>query len=59
MAEWLSTAWSSGSERRFYDGHDRKVDGKLPPSLVVASLNKMPHILPHGNYLCFEEFNKK
>ena len=20
-------AWPSGSERRFYDGHDRKVDG--------------------------------
>ena len=23
----LSAAWPSGSERRFYDGHDRKVDG--------------------------------
>ena len=34
MAEWfgsvaklLSAAWPSGSECRFYDGHDRKVDG--------------------------------
>ena len=27
VAEWLSTAWPSGFERRFYDGHDRKVDG--------------------------------
>ena len=26
-------AWRSGSERRFYDDHDRKVDG-LPPNLV-------------------------
>ena len=22
----LPTSWPSGSERRFYDGHDRKVD---------------------------------
>ena len=22
--------WPSGSERRFYDGHDRKVDGSTP-----------------------------
>ena len=27
MAEWFPTAWPSGFERRFYDGHDRKVDG--------------------------------
>ena len=26
VAEWLSTAWPSGSERRFYDCDDRKVD---------------------------------
>ena len=26
-------AWRSGSERRFYDDHDRKVDGS-PPNLV-------------------------
>ena len=26
----LSTAWRSGSERRYYDGHDRKVDGSTP-----------------------------
>ena len=25
-----SAAWRSGSERRFYDDHDRKVDGSLP-----------------------------
>ena len=29
-AEWLSAAWPSGSERRFYDGHDRKLDGSTP-----------------------------
>ena len=23
-------AWRSGSERRFYDDHDRKVDGSTP-----------------------------
>ena len=26
-------AWRSGSERRFYDDHDRKVNGS-PPNLV-------------------------
>ena len=26
----LSAAWPRGSERRFYDGHDRKVDGSTP-----------------------------
>ena len=29
----VSAAWRSGSERRFYDDHDRKVDGS-PPNLV-------------------------
>ena len=28
-----SAAWRSGSERRFYDDHDRKVNGS-PPNLV-------------------------
>ena len=28
-----SAAWRNGSERRFYDDHDRKVDGS-PPNLV-------------------------
>ena len=27
VAEWLSSAWPSGLERHFYDGHDCKVDG--------------------------------
>ena len=26
----MSSAWPCGSERRFYDGHDRKVDGLSP-----------------------------
>ena len=26
----LSAAWPSGSERRFCDGHDRKVEGSTP-----------------------------
>ena len=26
----LSAAWRSGSERRFYDEHDRKVNGSTP-----------------------------
>ena len=25
-----SAAWPSGSQRRFYDGHDRKVDSSTP-----------------------------
>ena len=29
----MSAAWRSGSERRFYDDHDRKVDDS-PPNLV-------------------------
>ena len=33
MFKTLSAAWRSGSERRFYDDHDRKVDGS-PPNLV-------------------------
>ena len=31
----LSAAWRSGLERRFYDGHDRKIDGSTP---TLASL---------------------
>ena len=27
LAMASSAAWPSGSERRFYDGHDRKIDG--------------------------------
>ena len=26
----FSVAWPIGSERRFYDGHDRKIDGSTP-----------------------------
>ena len=26
----MSATWPSGSEHRFYDGHDRKVDGSTP-----------------------------
>ena len=29
----ITAVWRSGSERRFYDDHDRKVDGS-PPNLV-------------------------
>ena len=36
----------SGSERRFYDGHDRTVDGSLDKTL-------------HDNYLCLVESNKQ
>ena len=50
MAEWLTTARPSGSERHFYDYDDRKVDCL---TLTKASLNKMLH----GNYLSLEEFN--
>ena len=32
-----SAAWFSGSERRFYDGHDRKVYGSYHPNLGFAS----------------------
>ena len=34
MIQIMSAAWRSGSERRFYDDHDRKVDGS-PPNLVL------------------------
>ena len=40
----LSTAWPSGSERRFYDDHDSKVDGSTP-TLVVTSFHKMLSII--------------
>ena len=30
MAAHMSEAWPSSSERRFYDGDDRKVDGSTP-----------------------------
>ena len=33
--KFVSAAWPSGSERRFYDGHDRKVDSSTP---TLASL---------------------
>ena len=33
ISNMWSAAWRSGSERRFYDDHDRKVDGS-PPNLV-------------------------
>ena len=26
----MSAAWRSGSERRFYDDHDRKINGSIP-----------------------------
>ena len=51
MAE-SSAAWPSGSERIFYDRHDRKVDGS---TTTDASLNKMLH----DNYLCLVESNKQ
>ena len=35
MLSVKQVAWPSGSERRFYDGHDRKVDGSTP---TLASL---------------------
>ena len=31
----MSAAWRSGSERRFYDGHDRKVDGSTPTQVLL------------------------
>ena len=30
ITDHLSAAWRSGSERRFYDDHDRKVSGSTP-----------------------------
>ena len=35
MQAYLSAAWPCGLEFRFYDGHDRKVDGSTP---TLASL---------------------
>ena len=49
----LSAAWPSGSERRFYDAYDRKVDGSTPTP--AAFLDKMLH----GNHLCLVESNKQ
>ena len=34
----LSAAWSSGSERRFYDGHDHKVEGSTPTQASLLHL---------------------
>ena len=30
IMRYQSAAWRSGSERRFYDDHDRKVNGSTP-----------------------------
>ena len=30
-----SAVWPSGSERRFYDGHDRKVVGSIPTQALM------------------------
>ena len=38
MLESLSAAWPSDSERRFYDGHNRKVNGSTP---IQASLLRL------------------
>ena len=38
--------WVNGSERCFYDGHDRNVDGSLDKTL-------------HDNYFCLVESNKQ
>ena len=48
----LSAAWRSGLERRFYDGHDRKVNGSTPNP---ASLDKMLY----DDYLCLVESGKQ
>ena len=55
VAEWLSTAWPSGSERRFYDGHDRKVDGLTPTqaSLLHPGIRCFMAI-----FCAWEKFNK-
>ena len=31
----MSAAWPSGSERRFYDGRDRKVGGSTPTQALL------------------------
>ena len=46
--------WSSELERRFFDDHDRIVDGSTPAQ-VVTSLDKMLH----DNYLCLVESGKQ
>ena len=40
---FLKIAWRSGSERRFYDDHDRKVNGSTPNlvSLLGPGLGKI------------------
>ena len=48
-------------QRRFYDGHDRKVDGSTPTNPrccqlpLTLSLDKMRY----DNYLCLVESNKQ
>ena len=52
----VSAAWPSGSERRFYDGQDRKNDGLTP---TQASLLRPLDKVLHDNYLCLVESNKQ
>ena len=47
----MSAVWHSGSERRFYNDHDRKVNGSTP-NLV---LDKMLH----DDYFCLVESGKQ
>ena len=62
VAEWLSAAWPRGSERRFYDGHDRKVDGSTPtqvPLLRPSIRSFMAIISAWRNLRIMEEFIKQ
>ena len=60
MAEWLSTTWPSGSERRFYDRHDRKVDGLTPTqaSLLHPRIRCFLAIIPAWRNLTRSKLKK-
>ena len=51
-----SAAWRSGLERRFYDDHDRKVNGSIPN--LVWLLHPWIRCFTI-NYLCLVESSKQ
>ena len=50
-------AWRSASERRFYDGHDRKVDGST--TIQASLLRPWIRYFTIINYLYLVEFDKQ
>ena len=60
VAEWLSAAWPGGSERRFYVGHDRKINGFTPTqaSMVRSIITCFMAIIPARRNLTRRKLKK-